>query len=55
MQQRLQQRATWTEADSAWLSAYVASPDYEGLQSYFASRGLEWAPPDDSSTFNQAG
>ena len=55
MQQRLQQRAAWTEADAAWLAAYVASPDYEGLQSYFASRGLEWAPPDDSSTFNQAG
>lgn len=55
MQQRVQQRGTWTDADTVWLAAYVQSPDYEGLQGYFASRGIAWTEGDDGTSFNQAG
>ncbi|WP_226448945.1 Mu transposase C-terminal domain-containing protein [Acidovorax radicis] len=35
-------RSAWSEQDIAWLHAYVASDDYEGLAGYYAARGLEW-------------
>ena len=51
----MQHRNAWAEADTAWLAAYVQSPDYEGLQGYFASRGIAWTEGDDGTSFNQAG
>lgn len=51
----MQHRSAWADADTAWLAAYVQSPDYEGLQGYFASRGIAWTEGDDGTSFNQAG
>jgi putative transposase len=49
----MQHRAAWSPEDAAWLAAYAASADYDGLRSYYASRGLAW--PDDPAAFNAAG
>lgn len=52
----MQHRATWTDTDSAWLGTYAASPDYEALQGYYASRGIAWpSAADDAPGFEQAG
>lgn len=50
----MRHRSRCTAAEAAWLAAYAASPDYEALADYFASRGVDY-PADDGAAFNQAG
>lgn len=38
----MRNRDAWTADDQAWLAAYVASDDYEGLADYYAGRGMAW-------------
>lgn len=49
----MQHRAAWSPEDATWAAAYAASPDYDGLRSYYASRGIAW--PEDPAAFNAAG
>lgn len=44
----------FTAEDMAWLAAYAASAEYQGLQDYYASRGLAW-PDDPHTVFKTAG
>lgn len=38
----MRNRDVWSADDQAWLAAYVASDDYEGLADYYAGRGMAW-------------
>lgn len=49
----MQHRGAWSPEDAAWAASYAASPDYDGLRSYYASRGIAW--PEDPAAFNAAG
>jgi putative transposase len=49
----MQHRGAWSPDDAAWAASYAASPDYDGLRSYYASRGIAW--PEDPAAFNAAG
>lgn len=44
----------WNSEDSAWLSQYVASDDYEGLADYYAGRGLAWSETGEKPGFKSA-
>ena len=43
----------WTAEDTPWMQHYLASPEYDSLRDYFASRGLDW--PSDQQAFDAAG